>query len=933
MLIDHWDKSTLHFVRPHFEKARHLVQISTGFFTVQGFDLVREVLTGKQVQLLIGFDEQSREQLREKLIEDIMFQLSCWDAADRRASVIDMVERIRQGRLVLAERQDRTERFDARSRNKDHAKVFIMDELVAIVGSTNLTVSGLLHNSESCAMLDDPERVRFYADQFEKRWNDKDTCDLTETLLEALLAWLRLYDPFDIYLKALQTLKMEKTVSVPRKTYTVPVEYQQVVIARVLRQLYEYRGAMLVASTGLGKTVMATDVALRLSNDWQIMNCLVFAPKQIHPDWRQAMNSAGLNVEIFTRELLDRGKDLKGHKSNELESALNSIDSNYLIIIDESQYFRNLFRASDGKKRHSFKRLMVQIQKREPLVLLLTATPFSKDIGDLNNQLLLLPHTAEKKYVTRKGQYIFPGFMDDAIAPEAWSVQEGEDYFERFLDLPVSTVISTSQVAKDFAQKTAEGEFLDFGNEKRWIPKIGITKVSVPLLLEDQMALVLSNKIFEHELVNFKSRDKWQRTTKTIQKEAEIAWCSSPRALADVIRHTIAENGYDVNFTTPIDIRREQLTPLLDTLDRFSFDDDPKLVQLISFLKKYREEGRKVIIFTERLHTALYLADALKERIPALAVANSVMEKPDGPALRQFDPHVLTMIKWFAPEANKDKILPGEKPTHYDVFISTDAYSTGVNLQDASVVINYDLAWTPDIIIQRAGRILRFWKEPRKVDFIVFTGIFRDKLLNKQAKLVESRLNKLTVRSRQAEKFSELPLLPESDSASFDSMSALSSIKIEYLGLAETDQIEEFSGVSPFLRHITTLQKHKTRAESLPDDISSAMVYPGDKLLIFLLLKVYDRPETVLFDVRADRLVSKKEDELLNMISCKENTPLADVDPDYLEQLAQRARKYWVNKTYPTDDFEVSRICVLYLIPEKMKAGPGIILAGGREQG
>jgi hypothetical protein len=112
-----------------------------------------------------------------------------------------------------------------------------------------------------------------------------------------------------------------------------------------------------------------------------------------------------------------------------------------------------------------------------------------------------------------------------------------------------------------------------------------------------------------------------------------------------------------------------------------------------------------------------------------VAVANCVADTPDGPALKDFDREVLTLIKGFAPVANADKISPREKLVPYDVFISTDAYSTGVNLQDASVVINYDLAWTPDVIIQRAGRILRFWHQPRRVDFIVFVGDFQDQNL------------------------------------------------------------------------------------------------------------------------------------------------------------------------------------------------------------
>jgi len=50
----------------------------------------------------------------------------------------------------------------------------------------------------------------------------------------------------------------------------------------------------------------------------------------------------------------------------------------------------------------------------------------------------------------------------------------------------------------------------------------------------------------------------------------------------------------------------------------------------------------------------------------------------------------------------------------------------GVNLQDASVVVSYDIAWTPDTIIQRAGRILRFWKEPRKVQLYIIVGAYQE---------------------------------------------------------------------------------------------------------------------------------------------------------------------------------------------------------------
>lgn len=921
MKTDHWSKKTIDFILPHFEQAMLSVQIATGFFTIQGYDLVRQALSGKVVKILVGFDERSRERLRQKLIEDIMLYLSRWDVGNRREAVIHLVRKIQGGQFFLTEKKEGVNQlFEARTRSRDHAKVFIIDRKKVVVGSINLTLGGLLYNSEGGTIIEKPERTKFYVERFEEYWNDQNTFDLTEALLKALLAWLELANPFDIYLKTILALVQEEEVDLPRESYKMPVDYQNVVIARVLRQLRTYRGAMLVASTGLGKTVMGTHTALLLNRESRVLNYLVFAPTQVHPDWKRSFKSAGLNCEIFTRELLDRKLTRTGKKSRELMEALDQIDGRYLIIIDESQYFRNKLRAIDGRRRASFQQLMSVIAEKEPLVLLLTATPFSKEIGDLNNQLLLLPHTAEKKYMKPNGQFVFPGMMDDEIAPEAWKVPEiPESYFEKFLELPVSTVISTSQVAKDFAVSTPQGEYLEFGEQKRWIPRIGIAKVKVPVLLEEEMKEALKKQAFRHKRKRFKVRDTWNVSTKTIEKEAEVAWLSSPAALKEVVSKTL-NDGYQVEFSVPTKKREEVLGPLSERLETLEIEKDPKFIQLVFFLKKFMEEKRKVILFTERLSTAVYLEKALYQKLPFLKVANTVKETKKGPILKNFDKEVLKLIKGFAPIANRDNISSREKISNYDLFISTDAYSTGVNLQDASVVINYDLAWTPDVIIQRAGRILRFWENPRRVDFIVFVGSFEtNHLFFEQSLIVEKRLDRLTNRSQHAQKFSEIPIIPQKDTENFESLSALSSITIEYLGVADPSQIEEFSGVSPFLRHITTLQEHEAYAKAIPNDITSAMVYLGQRELMYLLLEYSNEQITILYDPKKEKIESPKEDYLLNLIKCNPSTPVAEVDPSQIEKLAQKAKKSWMEKKEITNEQAVSRVCALYLIPQKAK--------------
>ena len=134
-----------------------------------------------------------------------------------------------------------------------HAKLYIVDETAAAVGSSNLTISGLLRNTEGMSLVTDPERVRFWVQQYDDYWNAPDTYDLTQALLEALLRWLELSPPYDVYLKTIKALVPEDPTLPPRDDYKMPVKFQLVVIERVLRQLDEWRGAMLVPRQGLVK--------------------------------------------------------------------------------------------------------------------------------------------------------------------------------------------------------------------------------------------------------------------------------------------------------------------------------------------------------------------------------------------------------------------------------------------------------------------------------------------------------------------------------------------------------------------------------------------------------------------------------------------------------------------------------------------------------
>lgn len=66
------------------------------------------------------------------------------------------------------------------------------------------------------------------------------------------------------------------------------------------------------------------------------------------------------------------------------------------------------------------------------------------------------------------------------------------------------------------------------------------------------------------------------------------------------------------------------------------------------------------------------------------------------------------------------------------IFLSTDAGSTGLNLQSASIIINLDLPWNPATLEQRVGRIYRMGQqEPVQVMNLVSRGSIEESMIQR----------------------------------------------------------------------------------------------------------------------------------------------------------------------------------------------------------
>ncbi|MFC6613673.1 helicase-related protein [Halopenitus salinus] len=134
---------------------------------------------------------------------------------------------------------------------------------------------------------------------------------------------------------------------------------------------------------------------------------------------------------------------------------------------------------------------------------------------------------------------------------------------------------------------------------------------------------------------------------------------------------------------------------------------DPKIDRLADVLNGYDHE--KVLIFTQYRATADYVYRTLRDSPDApLTEANSAVVKGG-------DENKQDVIQRFAPEASGyQQTLSESGESELQYVVATDTLSEGVNLQDVSVQVSYDLPWNPMRIVQRVGRIDRIGSTEEK---------------------------------------------------------------------------------------------------------------------------------------------------------------------------------------------------------------------------
>jgi hypothetical protein len=198
------------------------------------------------------------------------------------------------------------------------------------------------------------------------------------------------------------------------------------------------------------------------------------------------------------------------------------------------------------------------------------------------------------------------------------------------------------------------------------------------------------------------------RRMRLLEEEDEIAegrWDEFLTSLQEI--DTQAYDLKSIAQAVQTDVRT--LERLLSDLNRLTPADDDKLQTLLEWFRG-EGAGKKVLLFSYYQDTARYVEAYLRQHLPHREIAlitGGMLSEQRRDAVRR-----------FAPRANRYTLQPHER--EIEILVATDALSEGQNLQDASVIVNYDLHWNPVRMVQRIGRIDRIGSEHDAIEVYNF---------------------------------------------------------------------------------------------------------------------------------------------------------------------------------------------------------------------
>ena len=674
-------------------------------------------------------------------------------------SVNQFIKLIAQNRLEIRISQDKN----------IHSKIYILRENEikrhndtteyrgsVITGSSNLTENGLSKNYEFNVELKYSEDIEFALNEFNDLWIK--SVEITEKDIDTIKqnSYLKEITPYELYLKFLiehfeDRVDYDASVAEDLPKGYMKLAYQIDAVNEGLSKIKKHSGFFLSDVVGLGKTITSAMIVKRLCYQTK-GQILIIAPPSIEKEWNETFKEFQIgSIRKF---------DFKSYGALE---KIKDTEDYEIVIIDESHKFKN-FLTSRYKE---LERICKEDVKYKKKVILISATPLNNKPQDIANQLYLFQDKRNSTIDSHPNLETFFAEIDkkyreiisikenqsdlsedELMELEQLSKKVRDNILREVMVRRTRTDIQTNEIyKKDLIEQNLNIPQINPVEELEYKLDDDLLKIfdrTISILMEDlkyyryqilanltqngqkkygevqagffeKSALSLADimktmlvKRLESSFVAFKS---------TISKQ-----CKNLEILISMFENGVVyipakhfnlfellENDED-DFLAKVDYflenekmkafdskdfkdeYLEQLKTDLKILQELvklweNIDSDPKLDKFKSILELHKTD--KVVVFTESKQTALYLEEQLKEYKQVLTVHGENRDKLKEVIRENFD-------------ANYKN-----KKDDFNVIISTDTLSEGVNMHRSNIIYNYDIPWNSTRLMQRIGRINR----------------------------------------------------------------------------------------------------------------------------------------------------------------------------------------------------------------------------------
>jgi len=735
--------------------------IAVGYFRVSGWQHIYTAIDDNKVVRILTDSEMDRETASAihaglKLRDDIG-ELKDSD----KKWVLHLRDAMRNGHVQI-----RQLKKDGKLKRL-HAKAYMMDNIrgenpITIIGSSNLTHSGLVDNTELNAVRKEGANYEIALKWFDDLW--KEAVDIEPTIRAEIekSQFGEWYSPFEIYVRALISYVGDEVFAEQGyKDYEALAQFQRDAVDRAWKILKVYHGVMIADGVGLGKTFIGKGLIQRYLSDYQngIKPVLVLCPAALRRMWEDETYDFD-SVKVESMEGLGRFNPDDEDYRKLIERKRKEWRKYQVIIIDEAHSFRN----EKSNRYQALNEITDPLQTEKQIEwIFLTATPINNRISDISALLNLVTRGDQKYFapdvpninsLIQRVSADIDERLTEAKKNNDYSLlpklrAQAADSMDKLFNLFVIRR-SRSYIIKHYEGAKIKGKEVKFPKRKTKRVQYSLEETYKGRKLFEKISshfADLSLNSYRPELIKQQAKqDSWELgrqnavvglimllLLKRLESSVEAFKISitklleSQKAILNILEKEkvlISKKGIEMIASGLVEDYGSLDADFYLDLDKENLDETKcrdligSIYDDISNLKAIQEMTDRISPNSDDKLQALkrYLTETPGKILifsefedTIVYLRNNLREDPCL-GVRELD-----WITGSHDSAEKQKKIEAFSPIsnsadpdkEVDILLCTDVLAEGLNLQDAGGMVNYDLTWNPVRVIQRIGRIDR----------------------------------------------------------------------------------------------------------------------------------------------------------------------------------------------------------------------------------